>query len=490
MNMRILWFLLAAATAANPAAAGEAQTQPRLARPTPGQFEYQEMERVMFVCLDPCTWQGREYDDHSTPLEKINPEKLDTDQWCRVARSWGAGEILFVAKHTGGFCWWQTQTSRYGIKETPWRGGKGDVLKDLSASCRGQSLKLGIYVYPGDDNWGAQTGGMTKDPARQEAYNKVYRQQLTETLSRYGEVSEVWFDGSVAIPVGDIIQKYAPKGMVFQGPHATIRWVGNERGYAPYPAWNAVKKAHAMTGVATAEHGDPDGDVWMPLEVDTTLRDHFWFWSPTNAARLKGLDQLMDCYYKSVGRGAVLLLDSAPDTSGLIPECDVKRYAEFGAEIRRRFGKSVAETSGRGKIVELALPRPTQINHAILMEDIREGERVRQYVLEAQVDGQWRQIVQGVSIGHKKIDLFHPVEAAKVRLRVTRSAAEPIIRRLAVFNVDSMTLPGPGAPGAAVWHKAGAWNSETTGDAWTTLDVDLSACIPRSGEHEVVVRAR
>ena len=153
--------------------------------PSEIQYEWHEQERIMFVCLDPCTWQGREYDNHSTPLERINPEKLDTDQWCEAAISWGAKEILFVANHTGGFCWWQTKTTDYGIRNTAYKNGKGDVLKELSESCRNHGLNLGIYVYPGDETWGAGigSGGQTKDPSKQEEYNRIFRQQERVWLS-------------------------------------------------------------------------------------------------------------------------------------------------------------------------------------------------------------------------------------------------------------------------------------------------------------------
>ena len=203
---------------------------------------------------------------------------------------------------------------------------------------------------------------------------------MTEVLSRYGDISEVWFDGSCVIEVGDILQRYAPRAMVFQGPHTTLRWVGNEAGYAPYPAWQAVKRADAATGIATAAHSDPDGDVWLPLECDTTLLDHEWFWGENTVHLLKSLDQLMDIYYKSVGRGCVLLLNSTPDTSGLVPANHVQRYEEFGREIGRRFGKSLGEIQGQGDTVELDLGQPTAINHVITIEDIREGQRVRAYI--------------------------------------------------------------------------------------------------------------
>jgi hypothetical protein len=352
-----------------------------------------------------------------------------------VAKSWGARQILFVAKHTGGFCWWQTETSRYGIKETPWKGGKGDVLRELSEACRRHGLKLAIYVYPGDDQWGAGigSGGRTRDPARQAAYNEVFRQQLTEVLTRYGEMSEVWFDGSCVIEVGDLLQRHAPRAMVLQGPHTTLRWVGNEQGYAPYPAWQTVRRKDAETGVSTAAHSDPDGDVWLPLECDTTLIDHKWFWGPHTDHRLKSLDKLMDIYEKSAGRGCVLLLNSTPDTSGLIPQSHVQLYESFGQEIERRYGRPLAETNG----LVLDFGRPLAVNAALLEEDIREGQRVRAYRWEGLAGGAWVPLhTNGLSVGRKQIDRFPRVEVSQLRFVATRSVGEPIIRRLAAFNVQ------------------------------------------------------
>ena len=414
----------------------------KLARPTPQQYAWHEQERIQFVCLDPCTWQGREYDDHSTPLSAINPEQLDTDQWCRAAKCWGAKEILFVAKHTGGFCWWQTETTKYGIKETAWKDGRGDVLAELSASCRKHDLTLGIYVYPGDDTWDAPmgSGGRTKDPAKQEAYNQVFRQQLTEVLTRYGKITEVWFDGSCVIDVSDILQQHAAEAVIFQGPQATIRWPGTESGKLPYPAWNALLSQDLKTGTATAVHGNPDGDAWAPLEADTTLYDHNWFWSAANEAKRKSLEELMDIYYHSVGHGGVLLLNSTPNTSGLIPEGDLQLYAAFGREIERRLNHPIMEVNDqRGSTVELALPQSTLINQVVIMEDYREGERIREYVVEGLSEGEWRELKQGTSVGRKKIDLFRPAQFSRVRLRVTKYAAEPLIRSFAVYYVEGLS---------------------------------------------------
>jgi alpha-L-fucosidase len=239
------------------------QEDKKLATPSPIQFQWHEQERIMFLCLDPCTWQGREYDNHSISIDRINPKQLDTDQWCETAKLWGAKEILFVAKHTGGFCWWQTETTDYGIKDTPYKNGKGDVLKELSESCKKHGLNLGIYVYPGDETWGAGigSGGKTKDPTKQDAYNEIFRKQLEETLTNYGDVMEVWFDGSCIIDVSDILEKYAKNAVILQGPHATLRWPGTESGKLFYPVWNTVKSKDLNTGVSTQIHGDPNGDI-------------------------------------------------------------------------------------------------------------------------------------------------------------------------------------------------------------------------------------
>ena len=410
--------------------------------PTPEQIAWHEMEIEMFLCLDPCTWQGREYDDRSTPLNEINPTELDTDQWCEVARSFGAKQILFVAKHTGGFCWWQTETTDYSIKSTPYKDGKGDVPAELAKSCKAHGLKLGVYVYPGDDQWGAGigSGGSTSDPARQEAYNKVYRQQLTEVLGRYGEISEVWFDGSCVIEVGDILRNHAPQAMVFQGPYATLRWPGNEQGIAPDPAWQTVKKEDARTGVATAAHGDPDGDVWLPMEMDTTLLDHKWFWGPDTDRMMKSLDRLMETYYCSVGRGCVLLLNCSPDTTGRVPESHVARYKEFGQAVRRIYENKKGETSGAGITLEIRFEKPTAVNHIITMEDIRQGHIVRAHEVDGLVSGEWRRLLGGTSIGYKKIDVVDTTQVEGVRLRVTEAVGEPAIRSFAVYEASQESI--------------------------------------------------
>ncbi len=478
MNRRRLLQLAAAV----PLASRITHAGPPLARPSPEQVAWQNMELSMFVHFGPATWQNREYDDLSTPLDQINPSKLDTEQWAGVAQSLGAKQIIFVAKHTGGFCWWQTETSKYSVRNTPWRDGKGDVMRDLAASCAKRGLRLGVYLSPQDRSLAVGLGGKSDDPAKQPAYNAIYRQQLTELLSRYGEISEIWFDGSSVVEVGDLIQRYAPRAIIFQSPYATIRWVGNEDGVAPDPNWNTVTRAAARSGVATAKDGTPTGDAWLPCEADARIHDT-WFWNTESDQHLKTLDRLMSMYYRSVGHGALLLLNNTPDTTGLIPAPHAARTAEFGAEIQRRFANPIAQTHGSSDTLELKLPRPTRIDHAVLMEDIAKGQRVREYSVFGRTGNAWHELSRGTSIGHKKIDPFRAVEVSGIILRLPHSEDTANISRFAVYSAGS-NASGP-APENLSSHVIYDWKPASFDSGHTTWDISLQTFIHDAGQYEV-----
>lgn len=477
--------------------------------PTNAQLRWQNYEQTMFVALDPCTWQGREYDNHTASLKRINPVDLNTDQWCMVAKSWGAKLILFVAKHTGGFCWWQTNTSEYGIKNTLWKNGKGDVLKELSRSCEKYGLDFGIYVYPGNEQWGAGigSGGKTKDPSKQEEYNKIFRQQMLEVLTRYGTIREVWFDGSCIIPVEDIVKKYAPDAVVFQGMFASLRWVGNEDGHAPVPNWYTLKSKDLKTGTATAEQSDVNGDVYAPVEVDVPLlknKGHKWFWAPNTDSLILTQQQLMKLYYESVGRGAVLLLNSTPDTSGLIPASHVKAYKEFGNEIKRRFANPLKKTKGVGNSLEIAFIKPTEINHVILQEDIAKGQRVLAYSIEGlNEQNQLEKIYEGTSIGQKRICYFNAVTVKKIKVTFTNTKAEPQINNFSVNNIKGVNLQPESWDGlGGIWNshtrsncstqneepciEIGKWDDNTYNNAaWEETSFDLTKYVTKIGQYEI-----
>lgn len=407
-----------------------------LAVPTPAQAAWHDLEVGMFIHIAPQTWQDRETDDLSTPLSAINPHRLDTDQWADVASRMGAKYIIFVAKHEGGFCWWQTDTTDFSVRNTPWLGGKGDVLADLSTSCREYGIKLGVYLSPQDRKHGVGIGGKAKDESRQAEYESLFRRQLVEVLTRYGEMIEVWFDGSLVFDVGDILKQHAPDAVVFQGPQATIRWVGNEDGIAPDPAWNAVKSpvdGGKKWGDYTADDGDPAGDRWLPNECDARIRAT-WFWRTDNLHTLKSVEQLMDMYEKSVGRGGVLLLNNTPDRTGLIPDEDAARSEQFGEAVARAYSRPIAQASGKGMELSVSIAR-RQVNRVMIMEDITRGERVRRYVVEGRDgDGDWKVLSRGTAIGHKKIDGFPDAWVTSVRLRVEESVGVPIFRKLSVHK--------------------------------------------------------
>ncbi len=434
--------------------------------PTVGQLAWQDMELGMFICYDICSATGtpigwwRKYKPIDPGL--YNPVKLNTDQWMEAARTFGAKYAVFVAKHCSGFIQWQSDLYPYGVKQTKWRDGKGDVVKDFIQSCHKYKIRPGIYAsmsangYWEVDNPGLVNRGKGGDEARQAAYNRVCEKMCEELWSRYGELIEIWFDGGVRPPelggpnIWPIQKRLQPKAMVHDngaGEHGDIRWGGSERGFVGDPCWatmsryvdhhthNAGKDAPRIVA-----HGDPDGKIWMPAEADPVLRgkgNHEWFWQPNQEHTVFDLEALMKIYYESVGRNANLLLNSNPDREGLIPLVDFQRYVELGREIRRRFSKPIAETSGVGHDLELTLPRAARIDHIIAMEDIAHGERVREYVMEGLVPGnRWEKICEGTCIGHKRIQKFHPVEVAKVRLRCIKSVATPRIRKLTAYFAE------------------------------------------------------
>jgi alpha-L-fucosidase len=411
-------------------------------------------------------WGHRQYETRPEP-SVFNPRKLNTDQWMEAAKAMGAKYAVFVAKHGSGFMCWQSDLYPYGMKQSPYKDGKGDIVRDFVNSCRKYGILPGIYAHMGCngylevDNPGLVNRGKGGDPEKQARYARICEGMLTELWGNYGELSEIWFDGGVLDPdrggpvMLPILRKLQPKAIVFQGPAASIRWIGNEDGVAPYPCWATAPDVRDYNGP-----GSTDGQKWLPGECDVPIRQGVWLWEPDTENRLFPVDQLMDKYYRSVGHNCNLLLNANPDPDGLIPEPDMKRYKEFGDEIRRRFGQSIAETAGKGELVELALAKPTRVDHVITMEDILEGERVREYVVEGLAGDRWQELCRGTSIGHKKIDRFSPTEVSKVRWRCLKWVAEPRIRRLAVYavlgpdnagKIDQATLDAWSAPYRG-WH--------------------------------------
>ncbi len=461
-----------------------------LARPSRAQYLWQDHELGMFFHWLPyqqVSFDSSRMQDPAYQLEiagKITAENFHAEQYVQSALELGAGYIVFVAKHETGFCRWR---SAYGNFQIGNSGYPGDPIAELYEECTKHGIRMGVYICGNDNPHGAGGRGITHDPAKQDSYNRLYRSWLTELLSKYGDMCEVWFDGSIAIDVGDILKKYAPNAVVFQSRWASIRWVGQEEGVVSYPAWNAESRYDAVSGLSTQLNGDPDGDAWMPLECDARLRKEWGFCFDLEQNPLKTVDELMEMYYRSVGHGANLLINHAPHPLGHILDEDMARMKEFGDEIRRRFGKSLAETTGEGETVVLDLNGKQPVDHVILMEDTLFGERVRLYVVEGYTGEAWIQLCAGSAIGHKKIDFFRAQEVEKIRIRVLENVGTPLIRRLAAFYVGEIPAFGVAEYGEDMVGEL-TYAYDYSGEAESVHTYTLTPYIHDAGQYRIEIR--
>jgi alpha-L-fucosidase len=401
--------------------------QAMLVKPTRAQAAWQDMELIAFAHFGMNTFTDREWGEGSEDPRLFNPTQFDASRWIHALKAAGAKMLVLTAKHHDGFCLWASKWTEHSVKNSAWRHGTGDVVREVAEACRKGGIKFGVYLSPWDRH--ERTYGS-------QSYNEFFLNQLRELLTSYGPITEVWFDGANGEGLNGrkqeydwaayygLIRRLQPEALIaICGPD--IRWVGNESGLARenessvQPTDGAAREGAAFR--------------WYPAECDVSIRPG-WFYHPSEDAQVKTLDELLDIYYKSIGRNSVLLLNVPPDRRGLIHENDASRLAEFGAEIKRRFGRSLKQTQGSGHVVELPLGAPRVIDHIVAMEDLRQGERVREYVIEGLVGRRWKELSKGNVIGHKRIVRFEPTELCAVRLRCLDATAEPIIRRLAVYN--------------------------------------------------------
>ena len=383
-------------------------------------------------------------------LSIFNPKELNTDQWIEAAKAAGATYAVLVAKHCSGFSLWPTKAHPYSVKNTPWRNGQGDIVKDFIASCKKCGLKPGIYAsttangYLKVDNPGKVVSG---NPEEQKKYNEIVKMQLTELWSEYGDLFEVWFDGGVLPPekggfdVLAMLKQFQPQAIAFQGPYGyenNIRWVGNEEGVAPYPCWSRADSTTSASGVIEIKglNGNPNGLFWCPGESDFPLRINSsfqggWFWHKDQDDNLRSLEELMNKYCKSVGRNTNMLLGIVVDNRGLVPDADVKRLNEFGQMIRKNFSDLLGKTAGSGKELTVKFISPKPVAYVVIMEDMAGGERILEYKLSGLADGNWQELGKGTCIGHKRIEVIKEGKFTAIRFEVTKSEGIPLIRNLA-----------------------------------------------------------
>lgn len=441
--------------------AASAQNKPSIkVLPTPQQVTWANEGVGVIIHLDlnifaPATFNPR---DKKTlpPLSIFNPSKLNTDQWIRVAKSAGAKYAILVAKHTTGFALWPTKANDFNVSHTPWKQGKGDIVADFIKSCKKYGLKPGIYYNTNVNTYYGVDYGVpfVSDEAR-DAYDGVVLAQLKELWTHYGNLFEIWFDGgvrgSMINKISGMVRKYQPEAILFQGPKSCpnlIRWVGNEYGQAPYPMWSRTDTVTSSNGLTAVKglNGDPDGEIWAPAESDFPNLENSawqggWFWRANESAKLVPVKELVKRYYHTVGRNTNMLIGMPIDTAGQFPEKYALQLQHFGKEIKRLFAHPIARTSGAGKEIVLNLgPKPASVNQIVLKEKISQGERIRKYSVEAWIRGEWKQVCDGVSVGHERIQLFDEVTTSKLKLSVQKSEGEPLISEFSAYYVKESQM--------------------------------------------------
>lgn len=424
--------------------------------PNPHQLAWAEAEIGVMFHFDMWVYQPdyewREWGTHPD-VSIFNPSALNTDQWLETAKKLGAKYAVLVAKHGSGFSLWPTEAHEYSIKNSPWKGGKGDIVADFVASCKKYNIKPAIYAsttmngYLYVNNPGYVQKG---SPVTQEEYNSIVIKQLTELWSNYGELFEIWFDGGVlskdkgGADVLSLVQKLQPNAIAFQGPYGypnLVRWVGNEEGVAPYPCWATADSTTKADGTVVIDgmNGDPSAPYWCPGESDFTLRWNRsymggWFWKEGQDSMIFTVPQLLKKYETSVGRNTNMLLGLVVDNRGLVPDADVQRAEEFGKEIERQYGKPLNQISGTGMEYTIFFDHFANINRVVIQEDIVKGERVLKYVLKGKKGQNWIELSTGTCIGHKHIVRFAPVDIEAIQLQVMEAKATPLIRNFAVYE--------------------------------------------------------
>lgn len=446
--------------------------EPYGAVPSPQQVEWQKMEMNILVCFGPNTFTGMEWGLGTESEDIFNPSDLDCEQWVSIAKATGFKGLIIVAKHHDGFCLWPNPESTHTVANSPWKDGKGDVLKELSDACAAEGLKFGIYISPWDRN----------DPHYgTPEYNDVYVRTLESALDgRYGSVFEEWFDGACGEgPNGkrqvydwdrfhETVLKYQPEAVMFSDVGPGCRWVGNESGIAGRTNWSTFSPEGFTAGAGappgdTLQIGNIHGNAWVPAETDVPLRPG-WFWRESENDKVKSLQELVSIYNTSVGRNSLLLLGVAPDITGHIHPADSARLMEFGAAIKEIFSTNLAEgatvkaSSDRGRefkaanildgdydsywvapdgineaVLTFDLGAEKTFNRILLQEYIPLGQRIKAFTIKVlTADGSWKEIASETTIGFKRIVPVETVTTSKIEISVS-SFAPPIINNVGLF---------------------------------------------------------
>ncbi len=424
--------------------------EPLMPVPTAEQLAWQDIEYGMFCHFGINTFHNEEWTDGTKDPKTFNPTDFNARQWVETAKDAGMKYLVVTAKHHDGFCTYQTAYTDYGVKSSPWRKGKGDVIREVSTACHDLGIMFGFYLSPWDRH----------EPKYQDnkAYDEHFKNQLRELLTGYGDVGEAWFDGAgTKGHVYDwegyyaLIRELQPHALTaIMGPD--IRWVGNENGVAPETLWNVEEREGKK--------------VWRPAECDVPIRKRHWFFHTDDEGSLLSTKELLDIYYKSVGRGANLLLNVSPDRRGQLPESDTARLREVWKILSRTFRVNLAQnkpaeaSNVRGNdtkygavqaldgnpdtywatdddvktgCIVVDLGKPATFNRSMIQEHIALGQRVEEYSIDILEGREWKKIAKGTTIGHKRLDRFPRVTTTKVRFNIVKALACPVIGEIGLY---------------------------------------------------------
>ena len=484
--------------------------------PSKAQLDYHKEELAAFIHYGMNTYTNSEWGHGNEDPKNFNPTNLDTDQWIRTLKETGFKRTIMVVKHHDGFVIYPSKYTNHTVAASPWKDGKGDLLEEISKSATKYDMNMGVYLSPWDVN------SPKYKVATQKEYNEYYLNQLKEILGnpKYGNKGkfiEVWMDGARGSGAQKVTYtfdewfKYIKEAegdiAIFSAEPTSVRWIGNERGIAGDPVWHKVKKANITENVKNEylNHGDPDGDMYSVGEADVSIRSG-WFYHDNQQP--KSLKELMDIYFKSVGRGTPLLLNIPPNKEGKFADADVARLKEFKATLDQMYatdfakGATVTASSTRQNHLYKAshltdgkddtswalsndattgsftvdLGQKRRFDVVELKEDIAKGQRISGFKIEVEINGRWVPYGEGSTVGYRRLVQSQPVEAQKIRVTITGSQATPILTNFSVFKTPSTIEKNDGYPLGLEYHsnttadKEGTtWYNESEGIRGTSM---------------------
>lgn len=427
-----------------------------LPMPSKRQLLWQQMETTAFLHFTVNTFTDKEWGDGTEDPKVFNPTHLDARQWIRSLKNAGFKLAIITAKHHDGFCLWPSKYTEHSVKNSLWKNGKGDVVKEVADACREFGLKFGVYLSPWDRHEASYgTSG----------YNTFYKNLLTELLSNYGEISEVWFDGAKGENAKDmeydfkgywaLVRKLQHKAVMFSDAGPDVRWVGNETGNAGQTCWSTINNEGMAPGKADAKYlntGDPNGKSWVPAETDVSIRPG-WFYHDNENDKVKSPKELVNLYYESVGHNSLLLLNIPPNREGLFSKSDIESITGFRKILNETFRDNLAKGNVSSSLTDknlstyisidvnkplvIEFKKSVYIDRVLLQENIASGQRIAKALLEYWDGNDWKNLDEFSTVGYKRLLRFEVHHLQKVRITILESKGTVQLSELGFFKASS-----------------------------------------------------